>query len=113
VLSVRRPKLRYEGLAPPGGSGTKRLSFWNWSKGKQGERSPYVGRSSTGATHRGLKKKWGKGGKDGSFSVRLQSEGTTYHLISAWTYGHVEVQFETLKYKPPFDDKEKRLALKA
>jgi len=63
------------------------------------------------ANHRGLKKEWGKGGKDGSFSVRLQSEGTTYYLISAWTYGRVEVQFETLKNKPPFDDKERRLEL--
>jgi hypothetical protein len=28
-----------------------------------------------------------------------------------WTYGRVEVQFETLKNNPPFDDEAKRLEL--
>jgi hypothetical protein len=63
------------------------------------------------ADHRGLKKEWGKGGSDGSFSIRLLSESVTYSLLSAWTYGRVEVQFETLKNKPPFDDEATRLEL--
>jgi hypothetical protein len=32
-------------------------------------------------------------------------------LISAWTYGRVEVQFQMLTDEPPFDDEPKRLEL--
>ena len=65
------------------------------------------------ATHRGLKKDWGKGGKNGSYTIRLLSQGITYSLLSAYTYSRVEVLFERLKNKAPFDDEAKRLELLA
>ena len=35
--------------------------------------------------------------------------GQTQPLISVWTYGRLEVQFEMLKRRPPFDDETLRL----
>jgi hypothetical protein len=54
---------------------------------------------------------WGKGAKDGSFLLRLETASSVYHLISAWTYGRVELQFKLLSNEPPFDDANKRLEL--
>jgi hypothetical protein len=34
---------------------------------------------------------WGKGAKDGSFFPMLDYAGSTYWLISVWTYGRIEV----------------------
>ena len=54
---------------------------------------------------------WGKGGSDGSFTICFPIEGLSYPLLRAYTYGRVEVLFEALKNKPPFDDEAKRLEL--
>lgn len=54
---------------------------------------------------------WGKGSQDGSFFPMLDVRDTQHWLISVWTYGRLEVQFQMMKNKPPFDDEAKRLEL--
>jgi len=51
---------------------------------------------------------WGRGKYDGSFFPGLEHKGMTYYPIAIWTYGKVEMQFQWLKTKPPFDDEQKR-----
>lgn len=54
---------------------------------------------------------WGKGSRSGSFFPMLDYNGLSYWLISVWTYGSIEVQFQMMKSKPPFDDESKRIEL--
>jgi hypothetical protein len=54
---------------------------------------------------------WGKGRKDGSFFPMLDDRGTAYWLMSVWTYGRLEVQFQMMQTKPPFSAEAKRLEL--
>jgi hypothetical protein len=63
------------------------------------------------AEKRNLEPTWGRGAKDGSFTLRYSLDGSTYPLVVAWTYGRVEIQFQTLATKPPFNDEAKRLEL--
>lgn len=60
-------------------------------------------------TH-GLRLWWGKGLKDGSFFPLLDYQGRTYWLISVWTYGRIEVQFQWMT-APPLDSMDKRREL--
>jgi hypothetical protein len=53
---------------------------------------------------------WGKGKNDGSFFPLLEYKGTRYWLISVWTYGRLEVQFQQMKTEP-FNKESKRLEL--
>ena len=63
------------------------------------------------ATEKRLRIWWGKGKQDGSFFPMLEHEGTWHWLISVWTYGRVEVQFQMMRSRPPFDAEPKRLDL--
>jgi hypothetical protein len=56
---------------------------------------------------------WGKGKRSGSFFPLLDREGITYWLFSVWTYGTLEIQFQMMHQKSPFDQEEKRLDLRA
>ena len=58
-----------------------------------------------------LKIRWGSGSQDGSLFLLLELPTSTYYLVSAWTYGRVEIQFKMLSSQPPFDNVEKRLEL--
>jgi hypothetical protein len=58
-----------------------------------------------------LKIRWGSGSQDGSLFLLLELPTSVYYLVSAWTYGRVEIQFKMLSSQPPFDDVEKRLEL--
>jgi hypothetical protein len=63
------------------------------------------------ATQKQLRIWWGKGKQDGSFFPMLDYEGTSHWLISVWTYGRIEVQFQNMLRNPPFDDETNRLEL--
>lgn len=63
------------------------------------------------ATEKRLRIWWGKGKQDGSFFPMLEHGGTWHWLISVWTYGRVEIQFQIMRSKPPFDAEPKRLDL--
>jgi hypothetical protein len=55
---------------------------------------------------------WGKGSKDGSFFPIYDENGTGYlTLFSVWTYGRIEIQFQFMKGRPPFDSEPKRQEL--
>jgi hypothetical protein len=56
---------------------------------------------------------WGQGSQDGSFFPMLDHNGITYWLISVWTYGRVEMQFQMMKKQPPLDDLQRREELRA
>ena len=55
---------------------------------------------------------WGKGAKDGSFFPMLDHKGQKNSIISVWTYGRLEIQFQWMKERPPFDAEAKRLELR-
>jgi len=55
---------------------------------------------------------WGKGAKDGSFFPMLDYKGQGNSIISVWTYGRIEVQFQWMKERLPFDAEAKRLELR-
>jgi hypothetical protein len=54
---------------------------------------------------------WGKGIKYGSFYPMLDYKGENHWVISVWTYGRVEIPFQWMRTRRPFDDDTKRLEL--
>jgi hypothetical protein len=64
------------------------------------------------AARQQLRLSWGRGAQDGSFYVSVDHGGQPQALLSMWTYGRVEFQFETLKRRPPFEDEALRLELR-
>jgi len=54
---------------------------------------------------------WGEGKIEGSYFPGIQVGETWHSLVSLWTYGKLEFQFERMCYRPVFDDEEKRLQL--
>jgi hypothetical protein len=88
-------------------------SFFSALEGRVGKRELSTCRAIFDwAGSRGLKIDWGKGGKDGSYTVHLLNQAVVYSLIRAYTYGRIEVLFETLKNQPPFKDEVKRQELR-
>jgi hypothetical protein len=87
-------------------------SFFQELERRRGEREASVCREILRwGRQKNVKPWWGKGAKDGSFLLRFETGSSIYHLVSAWTYGRVEIQFKLLSDEPPFDDVDKRLEL--
>jgi len=63
------------------------------------------------AVKRHLRTWWGHGMGDGSFFPMLDTDGQTHFLVSVWTSGRLEVQFQWMKSRPPMDSVEKRKEL--
>jgi hypothetical protein len=59
-----------------------------------------------------LRIEWGKGAKDGSFFPMFDWRGSKNSVISVWTYGRLEFQFQWMKERPPFDSEAKRKELR-
>jgi hypothetical protein len=55
---------------------------------------------------------WGRGAKDGSFFCILNWRGNKNSVISVWTYGRLEILFQWMKERPPFDSEAKRQELR-
>jgi len=53
---------------------------------------------------------WGSG-ENGSYNIGMWHNGRWYAPMSMWVYGSLNVQFEYLADKPPFDREEMRLEL--
>ena len=50
--------------------------------------------------------------REGRFvSSTIRNQRSIYHLVSAWTYGRVEIQFKLLSNEPPFEDVDRRLEM--
>jgi hypothetical protein len=61
--------------------------------------------------NRGLRVWWGRGAKMGSFVAVLDWKEKGYQMFAAWSYGAVEIYFQWLLRKPPFDAEGKRREL--
>jgi hypothetical protein len=58
------------------------------------------------AIERGLEIGWGKGTIDGSFTPIWDPNQSRYTVISVWTYGSIEIQFQhMLKWKPFLEER--------
>lgn len=55
--------------------------------------------------------KWGKGRIHGSFYPVFERRGVPYQFFGIYTRGKVEISFQTVSSRPPFDSEEKRLEL--
>lgn len=55
--------------------------------------------------------RWGGGKVDGSVFPILDYNGIDYYPFCIWTYGKVEIQFQWLQKRPPFDEETKRKEL--
>jgi len=77
------------------------------------------GQDEVGVAHRllawavqnGCRIWWGRGLQDGSFFPMVDHRGSLFWTISVWTYGRVEIQFQRLLTKPPFEPEARRLDL--
>jgi len=56
---------------------------------------------------------WGSGKQDGSFIPVLIEGGVEYYPVVVYTYGRVDIQFQYLVSKPPFETEAKRRELLA
>ena len=54
---------------------------------------------------------WGEGRIEGSYFPGVQVGETWHSLVSLWTYGKLEFQFERMRARPVFEDQERRLLL--
>jgi hypothetical protein len=63
------------------------------------------------AQSRSLRVEWGVGETDGSFIPFLEDDSRNRTVIAVWTYGTVEIQFQHMQTRPPFDDLQMRHAL--
>jgi hypothetical protein len=54
---------------------------------------------------------WGEGEEYGSFVPRLFINGVKHFTFVGWSQGHIELYFQHMLSKTPFDDVEKRRAL--
>jgi hypothetical protein len=55
---------------------------------------------------------WGKGARSGSFLPMVDHAGDQYWTIGVWTYGTLEIQFQWMRRKRPFDAAAKREELR-
>lgn len=65
----------------------------------------------TWAKENGARIEYGSGRRTGSMIPTFTHLGRHYYLFAAYTYGNIEIYFQWLKGKPPFDDETKRLEL--
>jgi hypothetical protein len=63
------------------------------------------------AKERRLRLWWGRGKQSGSFFPLLDQGDETHWTVSVWTYGTIEVQFQMMKERSPFNDEAKRQEL--
>jgi len=60
------------------------------------------------AKERELQIVWGKGKQHGSFMPILNHKGTGHRFVAVWSNGYIELQFQHMRFRPPFDSEDKR-----
>jgi hypothetical protein len=60
---------------------------------------------------RGWRPTFGQGKQDGSWIPVLDANGHQHYPIALYSYGRIELQFQHLKARAPFDDEQTRLEL--
>lgn len=88
-------------------------SFFQELQSKRGVDDAKVGRRILAwAQTKALRVSWGKGRIYGSWSALLDHGSTTHSLLTLWTSGTVQVPFQMMQARSPFDDDVKRLELR-
>jgi len=64
------------------------------------------------AAQLGLRVEYGRGARDGSL-MPGSDEGAACYPFALYTYGRIEIQFQSLRRRSPFDDLERRKELQA
>ena len=86
-------------------------SFW-LLVAKRGEQEAKVARELYDwVCARGWRPWFGAGKQDGSWIPIFEASGQEYYPIALYSYGRIELQFQYLKARPPFDDEQTRLEL--
>jgi hypothetical protein len=79
---------------------------------KRGDGEARVGRELYDwAAARGWRPTFGSGRVDGSWVPVLEALGREHYPIALYSNGWVEIQFQHLRHRPPFDDEQVRLEL--
>ena len=87
-------------------------SFFENLRQRKGDKETDAARSILDwANKNALRIYWGKGSKDGCFQPVLDYKGEPHWAVAIWTYGRVEIQFQWIRYRKPFDDEAKRKEL--
>lgn len=87
-------------------------SFFEDLRQRRGEAEVNAGRTILAWAKKSVPRIWwGKGIKDGSFLPTFDSKGEKCFVTSVWTYGRVEIPFQWIRTRKPFDDASKRLEM--
>ena len=88
-------------------------SFFEDLKQRKGEKEAEAARTILTWAEKTLPRIWwGKGSKDGSFYPMLDYKGEQHWVVSLWTNGKVEIPFQWMKERKPFQDDAMRLELR-
>ncbi len=88
-------------------------TFFEVLRQRRGDKETEVAYAILGWAKKNLLRTWwGKGAKFGSFFPLLDVGGETHWVVSVWTYGRVEIQFQQMLNRKPFGDETKRLELR-
>ena len=86
-------------------------SFFEALEERAPDAIPAARQIQTWAKENGARIEYGSGRRSGSMIPTFTHLGRHYYLFAAYTYGNIEVYFQWLKAKPPFDDETKRFQL--
>lgn len=90
------------------------ISFFEALKEKHNNEIVLVARKLMDWANSNLTRRWwGKGKNHGSYFPVLDYKGLNYCPFALWTDGTIEIQFQYLKDRPPFESIEKRQELLA
>lgn len=101
-----------------GGSGTAEkqwdeVSFFEELLKQEGDKDVATARSILDWAKKSVTRVWwGKGSVYGSFFPMLYYKGENHFTVSVWTYGTIEIQFQWMLPRKPFDDESKRQELR-
>jgi hypothetical protein len=104
--------LTADGKAPPGGPkrAWDEATFFRDLCDRHGESAAQSARQVLDwAKARGLDVWWGEGAKDGSFYPMHYYKGVKNFTAGVYTYGRIEVPFQQMRTRRPFDQDAKRL----
>ena len=84
-------------------------SFFEELRQRRGEKEAEAARSILAWAKKSvLRIWWGKGNTYGSFYPMLDFRGEPHWVVSVWTYGRVEIPFQHMLNRKPFEDEAKR-----
>ena len=87
-------------------------SFFEELRGRRGEQEHNVAKRIYNWSQKNMTRFcWGHGLKDGSCIPVFDYNAQNYWPFSLWTYGRIEIQFQYLKERSPFDSVETRMEL--